>query len=1255
MTADVVIDIGIKGDIAQGRTIKRNLDDIAKSGDKTTKSVDNASKSFDKLHKAIIAIGGATAALIFFNRAISMANEFSKSVAELSTLLDDTTGSMNALSMAAKQQAVIFGSQPVEQSRALYQIISAGASSASEAIETLNASNKLAVGGVTNVAIAADGLTSVLNAYGDKVRGATDVSDSLFVAMRAGKTTIEELASGLGKVAPLAATLNVQFDELTASVAALTKGGISTQESITGVRAILAAVAKPTKEASDAAKELGINFSAAGIQTLGFQGFIEDLVEKTGGSTETLAQLFGGVEALVPILALSGEAGRSFNQILEDMGQKAGATEVAFNKIADSPAFKIDRLISAISTKMLEWGETMQKVVAPAAGFLADNINLLQDSIVSLTAGAVTLFAVMNAGAFKSVVLSVTSMTSAFLASQAAMVSMVGVLGTMQIALSGLVAILTGPIGIAVGLAAVVSGLTLFMSRSKDASEVYNDFKNTLSDTRDEIDLTRIAFEKLTSAQRQEALLKLKIALQEGKDAVKQLQEEVNNGEIGGFFDQFSRYGTRLQSELFSLRNEYRTGNIDLTEYKESLGLLAEKFPEFGKNALESIDEINKLENALSDVADIQSKINDINFIGPIAPPKTVNKNSNDNTPISQVSYAIDSHKDLLEAIKASRSEEEKLIDKMLKLESLRPYAASAEEINGINRAIKSAQDELEEFRLQAELDSPLANTFKNISSEIEDGLKDAFKNAFTATEGGWSKLLEGFKSTFDNLLAELAYQALAKPVIVSAVAGVGASMGLSNPAIALTLGVNGTASGSGVDLLGLGSTLGGQATSGFFSSALTGVNNFGSQLGLGFASPVGANLPGAVSLTSSLGLGGLGGLGASMLGLGSGNVLIDSGLSLAGGFAGGALGSSIGTVLGLAGGPIGAVLGGFAGTALGGLFGGKPSDKSQKTYIDLADLTRKTSGQSGDKFSQENRDFADSSIDAVEQLALALKGAGATLEGSVSAMVGSRDGLRVSGVNYGYNNSAYQQALIDRVFNSVTDGSDTLLNSIGKVDRSSFESAIEDIQIIQLIDAFETAEESLPALTVALNELESQFDNLKDKATDLGLPVDSLTEAYEKQKDAIIDSALAPLQDFLDSQSLSANSSLSLTDKLSNARSIFDENLLAIQGGDFTNLDAITSQANQVLDLGRDIFASGSGFTSLEAYVRESIANIADTLGAPNSLDSGLNREIVLSNEKQNSLLAQMNAQIESLVAENAKLRKSMERVGNQLVAYNG
>lgn len=358
--------------------LDRNSQEALKFAQRTQRTFDNAAsnvKSFAT--RSIAQVGAFVGALAGINASLTSALAFDRQLAEVSTLLSGTTEEMQALRGESERLAREFGTLPTDQAKAFYQVISAGASTAAEATDILTAANRLAVGGVTDVLTAADGLTSILNAYGNQVESAASVSDTLFVGMKAGKTTIAELSANMGKVAPLAASLNVEFDELVATIAALTKGGISTAESITGVRSILAAITKPTSEAKKLAGDLGIEFNAAGLQAKGFAGFLDDLRARTGGSVEQLSLLFGGVEALVPIMALSGQAGADFSAIMGQMGDKAGATEEAFNKMADSRGFKIDKLMASINSIALTLGDTLANVLAPAAEWTAQKLDNL--------------------------------------------------------------------------------------------------------------------------------------------------------------------------------------------------------------------------------------------------------------------------------------------------------------------------------------------------------------------------------------------------------------------------------------------------------------------------------------------------------------------------------------------------------------------------------------------------------------------------------------------------------------------------------------------------------------------------------------------------------------------------------------------------------------------------------------------------------------------------------------------------------------
>ena len=480
--------LGLRFDTYGGPEAIRTLDQVNdKSGRAETatgllaRSQERAAATTRLFAGALGLLGvGTVAAAILGLRTATL--EYSGALAEVSTLVDTTAVSMGDLSDAAIRQAGAFNSSPLLQTQALYQIISAGASDAATATEQLTAANKLAVGGVTTVAIAADGLTSILNAYGPKVAGATAVSDAMFVAMRAGKTTVEELSSSLGQVSPLAAQVGVSFDELAAATAALTKGGISTSVAVTGLRAILAAVARPSAEATKLAGALGLEFNSAALQAKGLSGFLADLNEATGGNVDQLGMLFGGVEALVPMLALAGTAGEDFTAIMEQMGVKAGATDEAFGKIASGPAFQVGRIFSTLGANALSAGDSILNMLAPAIRTVDSIIQGTYPHAEALNTIMGLLGAAMGVVAARGAIALATAMTaqvtavilaSATVRAYAASVALVGpaaatataAVSLFTAAVRGAVALLTGPWGIAI---AATVGLYLMLQNSSD-------------------------------------------------------------------------------------------------------------------------------------------------------------------------------------------------------------------------------------------------------------------------------------------------------------------------------------------------------------------------------------------------------------------------------------------------------------------------------------------------------------------------------------------------------------------------------------------------------------------------------------------------------------------------------------------------------------------------------------------------------------------------------------------------------------------
>jgi len=352
----------------------RSFEKIQRSAQKTAKETGHLDKEFGNLKQNMFgAVGRATLMAGAFTaiagaafKATQSALQFNTAMREVSTLLPAGSREVQKIADATLALATQFGTMPTDQAKAAYQIISAGASDAAEATDILTASNKLAIGGVTDITTAADGLTSILNAYGFAASEATSVSDAMFVAMRAGKTTIGELSASIGAVAPLAAQAGVSLEEVLSAVAALTKGGVSTNVAMTGLRQVIAAMVKPTSEAAKLADELNLEFNAAALEAGGLTGVLDEVTRATGGSAEKMALLFGGVEALVPAMALTGKASEDFNDVLNSMETSAGQTEEALNKMLDNPAKKIDILLAKVEVLATRLGNGILDSISPA-------------------------------------------------------------------------------------------------------------------------------------------------------------------------------------------------------------------------------------------------------------------------------------------------------------------------------------------------------------------------------------------------------------------------------------------------------------------------------------------------------------------------------------------------------------------------------------------------------------------------------------------------------------------------------------------------------------------------------------------------------------------------------------------------------------------------------------------------------------------------------------------------------------------------
>lgn len=408
-------------------SVGKNYNAMTKRAEKSTHSLQRSMGGMAK--GAAVAFAGLSIAKPLI-AGVKESVLLEKALAEVTTLTDEATFPLQKMRDITEGLATDFGQDAVMQANALYQTISSGFGDVKSASDTMITANQLALGGVTEVSTAVDGLTNVMNTYAAAGVKAGDVSDAMFVAMRAGKTTIGELASQIGRVAPGAEALGIDFEQLLASMSAITTKGINTAQTASGLAAALSNIAKPSKDATEEARRLGVEFSAAAVRQKGFKGFLDSITQSAKFNEDSIVKLFGSVEAFKVMTALTSNEGKKFNEILDQMKNKAGSTEKAVEKMKDTFDFQAKVSEQLNKSILRSIGDTVKDIVAPALKVLNTikrGINdFLKDippgarkaivGVVSAIGGFITVagVATVAASALKALGLSVTGLALSF-------------------------------------------------------------------------------------------------------------------------------------------------------------------------------------------------------------------------------------------------------------------------------------------------------------------------------------------------------------------------------------------------------------------------------------------------------------------------------------------------------------------------------------------------------------------------------------------------------------------------------------------------------------------------------------------------------------------------------------------------------------------------------------------------------------------------------------------------------------------------
>ena len=252
---------------------------------------------------------------------------------------------------------------------ALFFITSAGFEGET-AMDILLISAKAAATGLGEQKDIADLLTSAMSVYGEEALSAAEAGDQLVASIREGKLEPEEMATAMAGVLPFAAEMGVEFGEVAGAMAAMSTQGIKARRGGVALRSILSKLIKPSEGAKKVLEEYGLSIEDVRkvVEEEGLQKGLETLVTAFDGNKEALGAFFEDNQALLGVLALTGEAAEKNAEIIDNVTNANGDLDEAFKILQETLKAKLQQALSNFKIILFDIGERL----APMAKEILD-------------------------------------------------------------------------------------------------------------------------------------------------------------------------------------------------------------------------------------------------------------------------------------------------------------------------------------------------------------------------------------------------------------------------------------------------------------------------------------------------------------------------------------------------------------------------------------------------------------------------------------------------------------------------------------------------------------------------------------------------------------------------------------------------------------------------------------------------------------------------------------------------------------------
>lgn len=604
-----------KGEIteAQYRSLQREIESTEISLKQLTKEQEDFGKEAKESNEKVIDAYGtmakaaaavATALIAAGVGAVSAATDFDAAFAKTQTIMDQTKVSVSEMNDDIMALSGSSAMAATEVSDAVYNAIS-GSVATEDAVEFVDQANKLAVAGFTDLANATDVMTTVLNAYGLEASSVEGISNVLITTQNLGKTTVDALASSMGRAISTGSAYGVNMQNLATAYVELTKGGIDTAEATTYLSGMLNELGNAGSTVGKIIQEkTGMSFGQLMAQGSSLGDVLQILSDSVDGNAEALMGLWSSQEAGKASNAIMTQGVEDFNLVLaqmnEEMAGTTGTTQSAYETMTNTSEFINKKFTNSMTNLGIAVGSSVNPALDQAKLSLISLVEKVTDFANKHPAAVRALTAItIGVGAFA---VALTVYTVGAKIATAATTALTTVMNSNPILLA-VTAVIS--LGVAIGT---------YIATTQAAIEETEQLTAASEQQRSELEELKAEYEQVCEAQGETSaeaqVLKQRLdeateAFENNKRTAEELAEELNSTHesFSALSDEIDNSFSSLDMEkqktdaLIDRMDELRNEEILSAEAKQELcaiiDLLNEQLPELGIQYDELTGKIN--------------------------------------------------------------------------------------------------------------------------------------------------------------------------------------------------------------------------------------------------------------------------------------------------------------------------------------------------------------------------------------------------------------------------------------------------------------------------------------------------------------------------------------------------------------------------------------------------------------------------------------------------------------------------------------